>query len=51
MSRASDRGSRTAGPFASTVRTEAGRLQRDHPEAWAEGGKLLEDVGRTLQVG
>jgi hypothetical protein len=38
-------------PFANTMRTEAARLQRDHPEAWAEGGKLLEDIGRTLQVG
>ena len=38
-------------PFANTVRTEAARLQRDHPEAWADGGRLLEDIGRTLQVG
>ena len=39
------------GPFASTVRTEAGRLQRDHPEAWAEGGSSSRtSVGRCRWV-
>jgi hypothetical protein len=37
-------------PFAETVRCEAARLRRHHPDAWAEGAKLLADVGRTLQV-
>jgi hypothetical protein len=37
-------------PFAATVRSEASRLRADHPDAWDDGGKLLEDVGRTLRV-
>jgi hypothetical protein len=36
-------------PFADTVRSEAARLRRDHPGAWAAGETLLEDVGRTLR--
>jgi hypothetical protein len=36
-------------PFAMTVRTEAARLRREHPEAWEDGAALLRDVGRTLR--
>jgi hypothetical protein len=36
-------------PFATTVRTEAARLQRDHPVAWADGERLLDEVGATLR--
>ena len=36
-----------AGPFAATVRSEAARLRRDHPDAWEEGLALLQEVGRT----
>ncbi len=53
--RARDRGTPIAAlevrPFTATVRSEAVRLQRDHPDAWREGSGLLEDVGRTLRVG
>lgn len=34
-------------PFAILVRAEARRLDADHPDAWLEGGRLLERVGRT----
>jgi hypothetical protein len=33
-------------PFASTVRCEAARLRRDHPDAWRDGARLLAEVGR-----
>jgi hypothetical protein len=36
-----------ARPFAATVRSEAGRLRGDHPDAWKAGLGLLQDVGRT----
>jgi hypothetical protein len=36
-----------ARPFAVTVRSEAARLRRDHPDAWQSGLELLRDVGRT----
>ncbi|MFL5686872.1 MAG: hypothetical protein ACJ77D_12530 [Chloroflexota bacterium] len=36
-----------ARPFASTVRVEAARLRRDHPDDWSCGLRLLEDIGRT----
>jgi hypothetical protein len=38
---------RDALPFAATVKSEAVRLRRDHPDAWTSGLELLEDVGRT----
>ena len=38
---------RDAMPFATTVKSEAIRLRRDHPDAWTSGLGLLEDVGRT----
>jgi hypothetical protein len=38
-------------PFAATVRTEAIRLQSEHPDEWRDGAGLLDDVGRTLWVG
>jgi hypothetical protein len=38
-------------PFATTVRTEASRLQSEHPEGWRDGARLLDDIGRTLRVG
>jgi hypothetical protein len=34
-------------PFASTVRAEAHRLRRDHPDEWRAASALLADVGRT----
>ena len=37
-------------PFANAVRTEAARLQRDHAVAWADGERLLHEVGRTLMA-
>ena len=37
-------------PFTTTVRREGNRLRADHPDAWAEGGALLADVGRTLRT-
>ena len=33
-------------PFAATVRCEAARLRRDHPDDWVAGTALLADVGR-----
>ena len=36
-----------ARPFAATVRTEARRLRRDHPDDWEVGLELLSDIGRT----
>jgi hypothetical protein len=43
-------GVRELRPFADTIRCEAARLRRDHPDAWAAGAELLEDVGRTMRV-
>ena len=43
-------GVRDLRPFADRIRSEAGRLRRDHPDAWAAGAELLEDVGRTMRV-
>lgn len=37
-------------PFADTVRCEAARLEREHPDEWAAGVDLLDDVGRTMRV-
>ncbi|MGZ9276439.1 MAG: hypothetical protein ACXW4L_04885 [Candidatus Limnocylindrales bacterium] len=34
-------------PFAILVRAEARRLGEEHRDAWLEGGRLLEPVGRT----
>ena len=34
-------------PFAGTVRSEAVRLRRDHPDAWTSGCALLDHIGRT----
>jgi len=36
-----------ARPFAATVRTEARRVRRDHPDDWEVGLELLSDIGRT----
>ncbi len=33
-------------PFAATVRCEAARLRRDHPDEWRAGTALLAEVGR-----
>jgi hypothetical protein len=44
-------GMRDIRPFARTIRSEADRLRSLHPDAWADGAALLEDVGLTLRVG
>lgn len=34
-------------PFAALARVEADRIRRLHPDAWHDGGRLLEHIGRT----